>query len=129
MSILVQPTHKGVDAVLYIGENAIGAQENCTLNRQMAPIKITNKITGDWEESIAGLKSWSVTCNGMFIKDQDAWTALETAFRTGQKIAVKLTDGNKEYMGQALITRMPLNAIFNKSYTYSITLLGVGALE
>lgn len=125
----VRPSHKGVDAVLYIGQEVIGGQENCTLNRQMSPIKITNKITGDWEESIAGLKSWSLTCNGMFIKDQQAWNLLETAFQNGTKISVKLTDNFKEYTGQALITKMPINAVFNKAYTYSITLLGVGALQ
>lgn len=124
----VRPPHKGVDAVLLINDYPVGGQENCTLNRQMAPIKITNKITGDWEESISGLKSWSLTCNGIFIKDQEAWDLLENAFQSGQRIAVKLTDGSKEYTGQALITRFPLNAAFNKAYVYSITLLGVGAL-
>jgi predicted secreted protein len=54
---------------------------------------------------------------------------LETAFQNGTKVSVKLTDNFKEYRGQALITKMPITATFNKAYTYSITLLGVGALE
>lgn len=126
---MVKPPHKGVDAVLYIGDKVIGGQQNCVLNRQMSPIKITNQIHGDWEENIAGLKSWSLRCGGVFIKDQEAWDALEQAFQDGQKIRVKLTDNFKQYQGEALITNMPLTAAFNKAYTYSITLLGVGALE
>ena len=126
---VMRPPHKGVDAVLLINDKVIGGQENCTLNRQMSPIRITNQINGQWEESLAGLKSWSLRCSGVFIKDQEAWTLLETAFQTGQKVTVKLTDNFKAYTGEALVTQMPLNATFNKAYTYSLTLLGVGALE
>lgn len=127
--IQVRPPHKGVDAVLLINDKVIGGQQDCTLIRQMKPITITNQINGVWEDSLAGVRSWSLSCKGLFIKNQEAWELLETAFRTGQKIDVKLTDNSKEYRGQALITKLPLNATFNKSYTYSITLLGVGALE
>lgn len=129
MDKIIRPPHKGIDAVVLINDKIIGGQQNCTLNRQMTPIKITNKINGTWDDSIAGTRSWSINCTGLFIKDQEAWNILENAFKTGQRVTVKLTDGTKNYTGEALVTRMPLKAIFNKAYTYSITLLGVGALQ
>lgn len=129
MNRVVKPPHKGVDAVLLINDKIIGGQENCTLNRQMTPIKITNKINDNWENNIAGIRNWSLTCSGVFIKDEQAWETLEHAFMNGQQVTVKLTDEFKEYVGNALITKMPIKAVFNKAYTYSITLLGVGALQ
>ena len=44
---IVRPSHKGVDAVLYIGQEVIGSQENCTLKRQMYQNKIQNKNNGE----------------------------------------------------------------------------------
>lgn len=129
MSRTIQPTHKGVNATLFINDEAVGGQLNCTLNRTMKPITITNKIHGEWEESLAGVRGWSLNCSGMFIKDQESFNALEQAFYNGESITAKITDGNKDYVGTGLITRFPVSAVFNDTYTYNLTILGTGELN
>ena len=53
----LQPLHRGVDVILSINSKIVGGQTNADLTRTMSPIKVTNKINGDWEKSLAGVKS------------------------------------------------------------------------
>lgn len=129
MSKIVQPTHKGVNATLLINDEIVGGQLNCVLNRTMRPITITNRINGNWAESLAGVRGWSLKCSGMFIKDQNAFNILEQAFYNGDSVSVKITDGNREYYGNGLITHFPVNAAYNDTYVYNVTILGTGVLN
>ena len=124
----IHPANRGVDAVLYLGDVALGGQKNATISRRMNPINITNKITGEWSESLAGIKSWTLTCSGMFIKNQECFDILENAFKLGSSINVKLTDGNKIYRGSALITSFPVATVYNDTYTYNLIMIGSGEL-
>lgn len=125
----VLPPHKGINAAVFIGDKAVGGQLKATLNRTMTPINITNKINGVWNESLSGLQGWSITCNGMFIKDDEAFQLLEQAFYNGTKVTVRLTNQNKEYYGEGLITNFPIATAYDDAYTYNITILGVGKLN
>ena len=125
----ILPANKGVDAILYLGDKPLAGQKNATLTRRMSPINITNKITGEWENSISGTKSWSVTCSGMFIKDEESFDILENSFNSGSPIVIKLTDNNRNYEGKALITSFPLSANYNDAFTYNLTLTGIGELK
>lgn len=129
MSKTVLPTHNGVNATLLINGTAVAGQTNCTLNRTMKPITITNKINGTWEESLSGVRGWSLNCNGMFIKNKESFDQLEQAFYNGDSIDVKITDGSREYSGTGLITRFPVSAAYNDAYIYNITILGTGVLS
>ena len=40
----LKPVHRGLDVILFLG-------------RTMSPIKITNKINGEWEKSLSGIKT------------------------------------------------------------------------
>lgn len=124
----ILPTNRGIDAVLYLGDIVLGGQKNATLTRRMTPINITNKINGEWSESLAGTKSWNLTCNGMFIKDYGCFQILEDAFSNGTTIQVKLTDRQREYRGSALITSFPVDVPYNETYTYNIIMMGTGEL-
>lgn len=125
---MVLKPNKAVNAILSIDGRPLGGQKNCTLNRTMKPIDITNKINGDWNKSLAGLKGWSVNCTGMFIKDEESFDILEKAFYDGTAVDVKITDGNRSYAGSALITNFPVNLNYNDTFVYNITLLGTGEL-
>ena len=103
MSKTVLPTHNGVNATLL--------------------------INGTWEESLSGVRGWSLNCNGMFIKNKESFDQLEQAFYNGDSIDVKITDGSREYSGTGLITRFPVSAAYNDAYIYNITILGTGALS
>ena len=124
----ILPANKGVDAILFLEDKALAGQKNASLTRRMSPINITNKITGEWSDSLSGVKSWSVTCSGVFIKDEESFNILENAFNEGTSITVKLSDGNRSYQGKALITSFPMTANYNDTFTYNIGLTGVGEL-
>ena len=104
---------RGVGVVLYIDGVAVAGQENAILHRAVAPIDITNKIDASWKESVGGLKSWSVSCSGSYVKNADSLIKLEEAFMNNQEIEVKIIMDNYHYTGKALIVDFPLSAIFN----------------
>lgn len=121
--------NRGIDAIVYIDDKPVGGQKNCILNRMMTPINITNKITGEWSDSIAGLKSWNLTCQGMFIKDEESFDQLEQAFYNGEKVKVKMSDNSRSYEGEALIVNFPITATYNDTFAYSVTFTGAGELK
>lgn len=120
---------KGIDIVIKIGGKPVAGQQNASLIRSMVPINITNKITGDWQESLSGLRSWRVGCGGLYVLNAESLQALEDAFMNNEEVEVSLTIGEKNYFGRALITDYPLSSIFNAQFKYNLSLLGVGALN
>lgn len=120
---------RSIDVVLIADGVPVAGQQGATLNRSMSPIDITNQITGSWKESLGGLMSWNISCNGMYIKDNAGLRALEQAFLENKEITVKILVGNIHYTGQALITNFPLNAVFNTQFKYTLSLLGTGELR
>lgn len=120
---------RSIDVVLIADGAPVAGQQGATLNRSMSPIDITNQIAGSWKESLGGLMSWNISCNGMYIKDNAGLRALEQAFLENKEITVKILVGNIHYTGQALITNFPLNAVFNTQFKYTLSLLGTGELR
>lgn len=120
---------RSIDVVLIADGAPVAGQQGATLNRSMSPIDITNQITGSWKESLGGLMSWNISCNGMYIKDNTGLRALEQAFLENKEITVKILVGNIHYAGKALITSFPLNAVFNTQFKYTLSLLGTGELR
>lgn len=120
---------RSVGAVLYLNEKPLAAQQGVSFERTMSPIEITNKITGSWQEYIAGAKSWKLSCNGMYVLNSNSFQELESAFMNDTPIDVKLSADGIVYTGVALITDFPLNATFDQKYKYSITLLGTGEIR
>lgn len=125
----LRPLHRGVDVILSIGNKIIGGQTNAVLRRTMSPIKITNKINGEWDKSLSGVKSWSLSCTGLVVKSEEAFQELEESFNTGSAVEISLADNSKSYSGTALITDFPVSAPYNSNFSYSITLLGISELE
>lgn len=120
---------RSIDVVLIADGAPVAGQQGATLNRSMSPIDITNQITGSWKESLGGLMSWNISCNGIYIKDNAGLRALEQAFLENKEITVKILVGSIHYTGQALITNFPLNAVFNTQFKYTLSLLGTGELR
>lgn len=121
--------NKSINVALYLDNIPLGGQQNATITRQAEMIDITNKINDDWTKSLAGKKSWSIQCSGLYVIDDRAFSLLENAFMNNQPIKVSISVGNNTLSGNALITDFPLSAIFNKEFKYNIRLLGTGALE
>ena len=120
---------RSIDVVLFIDGHPLGAQTNATLNRAAAPIDITNQIDGEWEENLAGKKSWAIQCGGLYVVNDEALQLLEDAFMQNSYVDVKFGAAAFEYEGKALITDFPLGATFNEEFKYNLKLLGSGPLK
>lgn len=129
MKKTVIPPNRGYDALVYIDDTEVAGQMNASVSQNTNIIDITNKITGEWEKSIAGRRSWEVRCSGLKIQGAAAFEKLQNAFNNGTEVNIKLSDDNISYQGQALISSFPLVANYNDTYTYNVIFKGVGILN
>lgn len=121
---------KGLDILVYVGEQAIGGQQNCSLSMEADTIDISNKSDFGWSSFIAGARSWSVSCDGQFITDDKGQEALMEAFVAGTnvKVEMKNVDDSVYFAGEAAITSIELEAAFDDVCTMSLELQGLGEL-
>lgn len=119
---------RSIDTVIRLDGVALGGQQGANLIRQTEAIDITNRINGDWAESLAGKKSWNIVCSGLYITNDRAFGLLEDAFMNNKTVEVLISFGATELKGNAIITDFPLNSVFNREFKYNIKLLGTGAL-
>lgn len=122
---------KGLDILVYVGEQAIGGQQNCSLSMEADTIDVSNKSDFGWSSFIAGAKSWSVSCDGQFITDDAGQKALMEAFVDGTnvKVEMKNADDSVYFAGEAAITSIELEAAFDDVCTMSLELQGLGELS
>lgn len=119
---------RSVDVVVSLDNYPLGGQQGATFSRQAQVINITNKINSDWSESLTGTKSWSITCSGLYVTNDQSFALLEDAFMKNKPVEVTINLGSQQLQGKALITDFPLSAVFNKEFKYNLRLLGTGAL-
>lgn len=126
------PKVAGVDVLLYAKvastQTLVGGQSGATLNRGTNVMEVTSKGSG-WAENLAGVKSWDIECEGYVVTGDSAYVALETAWETGTAIDVEIrVPSGSTYKGSAIISEFPLEAPQDDALTFSISLVGNGAL-
>ena len=121
---------RGLDVLVYIGVNAVGGQKGCTLTMEAETIDVSNKNDFGWASTIGGAKSWSVSCDGQFIADDQGQKALMDAFVAGTEVQVEMKNTAESiyFSGKAAITSLEVDAQFDDVATMTIELQGVGAL-
>ena len=126
---------RGLDILVYVGEEgqrkAIGGQKGCTLSMEADTIDISNKNDFGWASTIGGAKSWSVSCDGQFIADDQGQQALFDAFVAGTDVQVEMKNSAESvyFAGKAAITSLEVDAQFDDVCTLSMELQGIGALK
>ena len=126
---------RGLDILIYVGaeaqKKAIGGQKGCTLTMEADTIDISNKNDFGWASTIAGAKSWSVSCDGQFIADDAGQQALFDAFVAGTDVDVEMknTAESVYFAGKAAITSLEVDAQFDDVCTLSMELQGIGVLQ
>jgi TP901-1 family phage major tail protein len=120
----------GVDATSgTVTYTVLGGQSGATLNRSAETIDVTSKDAQGWAESIAGVKSWSIECEGFIVEDDTALTKLEDAFNARTKLKAQIVfPSGKKYEGDVFITDFPMEFPQDDAVTFSVTLQGTGAL-
>ncbi|MGL6106129.1 phage tail tube protein [Romboutsia sp.] len=125
----------GVDVLLMVeigGQKvAIGGQKGASLTRTAETIDVTDKTSGGWSESIMGLKSWSIECEGLVTLGDQGLEHLHKCFDDGTLIDAVIKVGASDgytYKGKVLLTEFPEEYAQDDAVTYSATLQGVSAL-
>lgn len=116
------------DVVLFLGEKALAGQTQASLVETRAAINITNRINPQWEENIAGTRSWRIQCNGLYVNSANTLSMLQDAFMGNGELTVSITLDGIKYTGTALLTDFPVGAPFGQGLTYRVSLLGTGEL-
>lgn len=122
---------RGVDLLLYAGETPIGGQRNTSISMSADTIDASCKTTGDWYVNISGPKQWSCSCDGMVYIDDAGYKAALDAFRNSTEITAvfKNEAGTIHLEGAAYVTQFDFDAPYEDLMTYSMELVGAGALE
>lgn len=109
-------------------DTVVGGQSGATLNRSTNVMEVTSKESG-WTERLAGIKDWSIECEGYVVVSDKAYDALETAWENGDtlSVSIKVPSGNT-YTGDVIISDFPLEAPQDDAMTFKLTLQGTGAL-
>lgn len=125
----------GVDVLLKVKKDSsyvvVGGQKGASLSRSAETIDVSDKTSGGWSESIMGLKSWGVDCEGFVTIGDEGYELLETAFENREAIEVELKvggTGGYTRTGKAVITDFPEEYQQDSAVSFSISLQGASAL-
>ena len=122
---------QGLNIMVYLGTTALGGQKNCTLSMEADTIDVSNKNDFGWSSFIAGAKSWTVSCDGQFLTNDEGQAALIEAFRNSSEVEIEMRDADSTiyYGGTAVITSLELEASYDDVFAYSVEFQGKGALN
>ena len=111
---------------------AVSGQQGLTINRTADSIEITSKDTeGGWKSKIAGMKEWSIDNDGIYVLSDESHSELSKAFKNSEPVCVKIINNKAKkgmFAGFAVITDYSLEAPYDDSMTYSMSLEGMGEL-
>lgn len=130
----------GVDVLLKVRNEAgelqvVGGQTGATLNREAETIDTTDKTSGGYSSSLAGIISWSIDADGFVVLGDEAFDLIEDAFEAREKLVAEIRVGKDDnadgrtYTGDVYIVDLPLEFAQDDAVTYSISLQGDGKLN
>ena len=101
---------------------AIAVQKSCDIDERCAGIPVSSPTQGQWENNIAGRKSWSMTCNTLV-------TALASnVSMVGQTVTISCNVGTDSVSGTALVTGWKVTGTIGNLAQAVATFLGIGPL-
>lgn len=130
----------GVDVLLKVKDDSgqmavLGGQTGCTLNREAETIDVTDKNSGGFKSSLAGLLSWSIDADGFVVLGDKALELIEDAFLGRKLIEVEVRIGASDnaegitYSGSGYLVDLPLEMSMDDAVTYSLSVEGASPLE
>lgn len=101
---------------------AIAVQKSCDIDVRCAAIPVSSPTQGQWENNIAGRKSWSMTCNTLVASIKS------NVDMVGQIVTINCGVGNDTVSGTALITNWKVTGTIGNLAQAVATFLGSGPL-
>lgn len=107
----------------------VAAQRGGTLNRSADTLDASSKEDYGWANNEAGIKSWSIDCDGLFVENVQGFEDLNVAWVNGDCVRVRVRfPSGLTFVGNAIITDFPIEFPYDDAVTYSLTFEGKGAL-
>ena len=129
------------DVVIQISEDSgttydiIGRATSASLSVSMETRETTTKDSAGWQENLEGLKSWSLSGDGLvtysITGDYNTPDDLFTLLNNRTLVKVKFgsaTSGEIDYTGDAYLVSYEQEAGVEENVTYSFSFTGTGAL-
>ncbi|MBA4541978.1 hypothetical protein H1164_03550 [Thermoactinomyces daqus] len=113
------------------GTNAVGEVGNWELDIGAADLDATTFDSGGWEESIAGLKNWTVKLDVKWNMSDVGQKALQDAILGGTTVTLDLYPqgtGTSKYSGSVLLTSLKVTTPVDDIVQGSFEGKGTGAL-
>lgn len=119
----------GVDVLVTIGGVTVGSQRDASLKITAKEIDTSDKTTGGFDTSLAGNRSWSITCDCVALDSDSGQDALVAAVLAGSAVTAAFVHGaGRTYTGSAVVTNFELTGSKDDVSTAKFELKGAGAL-
>jgi predicted secreted protein len=130
----------GTNLVVLVGTEVVAHSTSCSLTVSADLPDSTTKSSGGWAEQIAGLRSWSLTTDGLATVEPtgtsyvvgDIFSALNG--RTTVTVKFTTVNGNTPivgdliWSGSAFVESLDISADMESPVTYSVSFTGQGQL-
>lgn len=125
---------KGVDILILVEDPGmagtyitVGGQRGATLSETNDTIETTHKLTNGAKTFEYSFYSYTISCDGVYILSDAAYTALVNAMRQKTKVKVRWSEeGTDIYEGTCLVVSRDLEGAYDAEATYSMELQGDG---
>lgn len=130
----------GTSLVVLVGTEVVAHATSCTLSVSADLPDATTKQSGGWAEEIAGLRSWSITTDGLATVEPTGTNFvvgdLFSALNGRTSVTVKFTTANGStpivgdliWSGSAFVESLDITADMESPVTYSASFTGTGVL-
>ena len=129
----------GVDVLLKVKNEAgelviVGGQTGASLSRSASTISTSDKTTGGWSTSIAGMKAFSISAEGFVSLGDEGQELLEEAFEKRQNVFAEIRVGADDnakgvtYEGECAIVALDNEFSQDDAVTMSVELEGASPL-
>ena len=131
----------GTNLVVLVGTEVVAHSTSCSLSVSVDLPDSTTKSSQGWADQIGGLKSWSLTTDGLATVDPTGATYIVgdifTALAARTAVTVKFTTvstgstviaGDLVWSGLAFIESLDVTADMESPATYSVSFTGTGVL-
>jgi len=129
----------GIDILIHVNvgtEGApewkpVGGQRGASLSESRDIIELHSKTSpGSYKEKEYSWGDWSISCDGVYIENEEAYAHLVRAMREKKKVMVRWAEaGLGTIEGQAVVASRDLDGPYDGEATYSMELQGHGDPE
>lgn len=126
--VLVKVAKEATEGTAPTSFTTIGGQTGATLNRSAETIDVTDKTNDGYKEYMAGLKEWSLDCDGFVIIADGGIDILDECFENREKIYIEVEIAGNKYSGSGYIVDYPIEMPMDAGVSYSISISGASKL-